>query len=424
MEFISHSGAEAGRPNAHRLSWSEGSLLLDCGGDRRKPGYPATLERPDAVWISHAHGDHCGAILELLARWPRLPVLATQATIDLLPFALGAAGTSKRRAARIAALCRRITAVPWRRFRPLPGVNGGQIMALPAGHISGAAMALVDLKSAGQRRRILYTGDFCTHDQAVVTGAGIPLMNDGVNVDMLISEAILATDREADTLVWKQEAQALVEVVEEADGPVLIAVASIGESLEVAALLAGAGVSVMVDEYLEKVLEIGLEAGAQERAFISFGDRRRLKGRLRADGVIIAPGDQYRRGTSAAALAGALIDDCSATLVVLNRARKKTGAGRLIAGARGDEMNWQGRRIQRQARVVHRRLLNHAPRWQLKAFIQGVGAPMNLLVHGTTGARWGLKRALIKEGLDDDKLIVVEAGRSYELEPKRFCPEP
>lgn len=412
LKFISKSGARAGQPNAHLLQWSTGSLLFDCGSGRRSPSYLDEMNPPSAVWISHAHIDHCGGVLDLLTRWPRTPVLATSKTVELLRFALTTIKNVP--ATRVEAVCRKITIVGRRRFQSVPKVDGATIMALDAGHIPGAAMAVVEVESGEGRRRVLYTGDFCTHDQAVTVGAGIPHRKGGFSIDAIISEAMLANDKDADESIWANEAKALIDDIAGASGPVLVGVSSIGESVEVAALCARADLSVMVDDYLEEVLTVSRHRLGENWSSISFGDRRRMTGRLHADGVVLASGDQYQRSTTAAVLADPLIGDESATLVVLNRARKKTGAGQLIRAQKGDELRWYGRTVTCQARVVYHRLINHATRWQLKGFVRGVAAEKTFLVHGATGSRWGLKRALQKDGYDA-AMKVVEAGETYEV---------
>lgn len=412
--FISHSGAEAGRPNIHELRLSGGRLWLDCGAGGGGGPTVGDLEGPDALWISHAHGDHCGGLLELIGDRPRTPVVATETTARLLEFALAGGGGSKTEKRRAEAIGRKIRTVPMRRFRSVPGIDGARIMALPAGHVPGAAMAVVEFEEDDEARRLLYTGDFCTHDQAVVGGAGIPHADGGFSVDAVVSEAMLANDEGADDLVWADEAEGLAEAVVDAEGPVVVGVSAIGESTEVAALVARAGEPVMVDEYLRPVFEAVRPRLADEWSSLTFGDRSRMKGRLRADGVVVAAGDQFRSNTTAGRLAGPLIGDSAATIAVLNRARSNTGAGRLTGTDRGDQIRWNGRTIGLEARVVHRRLINHAPRWQLTGFIEGVSAPKTLLVHGPTGSRWGLKRALQRRGFDGE-VEVVERGEEYEV---------
>ena len=402
MEFISHSGAKAGTPNAHQLVIGGHRILLDCGAGGAGSGYLDSLPRPDAVWISHAHGDHCGALLELLGRWPRLKVLAAAGGSPLIAWSLGKEGVLERR----------ILPVPWQRFREIPGCPGLRMMALPAGHVPGAAMVVLEVEEQGQPRRVLYTGDFCTHDQAVVRGAGVPARQGGFPIDAVISEAMLANEREADQVEWSQEAAALVEDLR-GDGPSLVGVASLGESAEVCAILAAAGIEPMIDASLRAVLELcpGLP---DEVLAMSFGDWRRMRGRLRGGGVVIARGDQWRSRSAVHRLAAELLSDREATVVVLNRARQSTPAGRLVAAGRGESLKWSGRTVELAAGVAHRRLINHAPRWALMAMLQAVGAPVNLLVHGPTGARWALKRALEKEGFSGS-IEVVERRRSYPI---------
>ncbi len=413
LTFISRSGAVAGQPNAHELRGASGRLLFDCGAGPRGASYIATMHRPTAVWISHAHHDHCGGLFELLASWPRTTVLATTTTAKLLKFALSKGGAKGGRGtSRVEALVRRVVVVPWQRFRAVPKMEGVKIMALPAGHVPGAAMAVVDWDDGGQRRRVLYTGDFCTHDQAVVKGGGIPRIDQGPSMDAVICEAMLANDREADEVVWEEEARRLVQCVHSSRGPVVVGVGAIGESLEVATLLARAGVEGMIDDYLQGVFEVCRHKVESEWRRWKFGDRRRMRGHLRAGGVVVATGDQYRRTTTAGVLADQVVEDRRATIVVLNRAREQTGAGRLLASEMGGQMKWSGRNVNRLATVVHCQLINHAPRWQLEGFIGGVAAGKTLLVHGPTGSRWGLKRALKKKGYAGE-VEVVERGERY-----------
>lgn len=400
VQFISHRGAQAGEANLHELRWPSGRLLLDCGADGQSADVLGQLQRPGAVWISHAHGDHCGGLLKLASRWPRMDVMATETTKRLLGFSL--AGVDETGGRRAESVARRVKPVPMQRFEPIPGCQGAQIMALGAGHVPGAAMALVRLPDD---TCVLYTGDFCTHDQAVVEGAGIPKLKGNTQIDAVVMESMLATDEEADRIDWGDEASSMVEEIRQADGAVLIGVSAVGESVEVATLLAEAGLDVMVDDYLRPVFE----ATGASTVRIDFGDRRRMKHRLVAGATVVAVGDQYQRATTAARLAAALLDDGSATLVVLNRARSRTGAGRLVETNRGESIRWAGRQMPLEATVVHRRLINHAPRWQLEAMIRGVGAAKTLLVHGPTGARWALKRSVEKGGYDGE-VVVVEGG--------------
>lgn len=409
LGFISHSGAKAGEPNAHELRWSEGSVLLDCGAGAGGAAYLERIKRPDVVWISHAHGDHSGALLAVFERWPGIKVLATKETRQLLRFALGSGAAP----ARVEAAVSRVSVVEWRRFRELPGVPGARIMALEAGHIPGAAMALLELEGEEGLRRVLYTGDFCTHDQVITKGAGVPVVSDEFRIDLAISEAVLATDKEADRLDYEEEVRLLREEVGARRGPLLAAVLGVGEAVEVAALLAMEGRRVMIDEYLRPIFEVSREELGALWEGLEFGDRREMAGHLRADGVVVAPGDQLQVGSAAQILATPLLEEPAATILIVNRARRKTGAGRLIRARRGEEIRWQGRSTVLEAVVVHRRLLNHAPRWQLMSFLSALDPSTAILFHASDGARWALKRAMAEQGFQRT-VEILETGELFE----------
>lgn len=410
MQFISQSGAKAGEPNAHELRWSGGKVLLDCGMGPEGAAYLERMERPDAVWISHAHGDHCGALFKVFERWPGIKVLATEETRQLLRYALGRASP-----ARVEALVRRVLPVPMRKFRQIPGLGGARIMALEAGHIPGAAMAVLEVEDDGELRRVLYTGDFCTHDQVITKGAGVPVVSDEFRIDWVISEAVLATDKEADRLDYDLEVRRLIERLEERSGPILAGVSSVGESLEVASLLVRAGKQVMVDEYLRGIFAVSKEELGDVWKRLEFGDRGRLGRHFAADGAVVAPGDQYQSGSAAGVLVRALIEDPAATILIVNRARKKTGAGRLLRAWQGErEVSWQGQKLPLKAEILYGRLINHAPRWQLLGFLRALEASTTFLVHASDGARWALKRALQSQGFENEVEIPAR-GQSYEF---------
>lgn len=408
MRFISHSGAGAGEPNAHEVEWAGWRVLLDCGIGSGGAAYLEGMERPQVVWISHAHGDHCGALLQVFERWPGVKVMATEETRRLLRFALGGAP-----AARVEAVVRRVLPVKVGRYRDIPGMSGARIMALGAGHIPGAAMALFEFEGAEGVRRVLYTGDFCAHDQVVTRGAGVPVVSDDFRIDWVISEAVLATDREADELDYEGEVGRLIEALQGRRGPVLAGVFSMGESIEVAALMVRAGKRVIVDDYLRGIFEVSRGELGELWGELEFGDRGELARHLTTGGAVVAPGDQLQRGSAAQILAGPLLEDREATILVVNRARKKTGAGRIIGAKRGDELRWGGRRLRLEAEVIYGRMINHGPRWQLMGFLGALEGSRTFLVHASKGARWALKRALERQGFQGE-IEILESGEVFE----------
>ncbi|RAL20053.1 hypothetical protein DL240_19005 [Lujinxingia litoralis] len=401
--FISLSGASAREPNAHLVgTGAAAGLLLDCG----KVSGPADWleafgregsgvgEAPQAVWVSHVHADHVGALAELVQRWPQVPVWMSAPTKALLPFALVSQGVVRARAEAIA---RRARVAPWR--VPVAVAPGVTLTALEAGHMAGAAMAMVEVEGAEGPWRMLYTADFCTHAQALLQGASLPRVAPGA-LDLVVMEATLATQKALDAVEYDQEVERLGGVLSERRGALLVGAAALGEAAELAAILVRALASpgeLLVDAYAREVVEVYGRQLASEEAraalqSVRYGERRQLTQHLEAGGVVLAVGDQFQRGTTAGALLPRVAKDPRGTVVVVNRAHRSSPAGKLLRRAGTPE--------QAGARVVHVHLPTHALRWQLLAVAELLQPRAIALVHAADGSRHALRRALQKAGLE------------------------
>ncbi|MEF8807814.1 MBL fold metallo-hydrolase [Natronomonas sp.] len=167
------------------------SLLLDFGMKTADPPqYPVGGLRgggpePDAVVVSHGHLDHVGAIPALLSSDARPTIHWTPPTYEL-------ALTLARDTLKLhggTPQCpfteedvRRVTEVSETHgYRETFEAAGHEITFFNAGHIPGSAHVLVDdsevQRTSGNRTqaddsetRLLYTGDFHTEDQRLVSG--------------------------------------------------------------------------------------------------------------------------------------------------------------------------------------------------------------------------------------------------------------
>ncbi|MFC7323416.1 MBL fold metallo-hydrolase [Halorubrum rutilum] len=151
------------------------ALLLDYGLlTAEPPQYPVRDPEPDAVVVSHGHLDHAGAVPALLKGDRRPAVHWTPPTADLTR-------TLARDTLKLhgnSPLCpfseehvARLGEVEERHAYGEPFVveAGGtdyEVTLFDAGHIPGSAHVLVD----DGRTRLLYTGDFHTDDQRLVSG--------------------------------------------------------------------------------------------------------------------------------------------------------------------------------------------------------------------------------------------------------------
>jgi putative mRNA 3-end processing factor len=156
-------------------------LLVDYGmlaGD--PPRYPVGAPAPEAVVVSHGHLDHAGLLPALLAGDARPPVHWTPPTRDLALLLArdtlklrGSGGGRERRGGTYDcpftdAERRRLTEVSrlhgyGEPFEPVPGY---EVTFHDAGHVPGSAHVVVETDDT----RLLYTGDFHTDDQRLLSG--------------------------------------------------------------------------------------------------------------------------------------------------------------------------------------------------------------------------------------------------------------
>jgi metallo-beta-lactamase family protein len=161
-------------------------LLIDCGlfqgpkewRDRNWQNTPVAAYEIDAVILTHAHLDHCGWIPRLVKAGFRGPIYATAATIDLCGIILPDSGHLQEEDAAFYNKHKKSKHDPalplytaeeaeecLKYFRPVR--VGDTTMLSPeisfrfvrAAHILGSCMAEVALKTNGQARRLLFTGD-------------------------------------------------------------------------------------------------------------------------------------------------------------------------------------------------------------------------------------------------------------------------
>lgn len=230
-------------------------LLLDCGLHPKKEGLEALpdfsyLDRaPDAVIVTHAHMDHCGAVPYLLKRFPSTAAFATGATVSIMDRMLHnsvSVMTLLKEEQQIGAYPlyehadvdvaqRRIYGIDvGRDFAVAPG-SPVRITFSPAGHVLGSATITVDAPG----HCLFYTGDICMIDQELIEGFSPPL--NGRDVDTLIIESTYGANEEADGYDYAVEVDrfaADTAAVLEGGGVVLAPSFALGRSQEVLNMVA------------------------------------------------------------------------------------------------------------------------------------------------------------------------------------------
>jgi metallo-beta-lactamase family protein len=208
ITFLGAAGEVTG--SQHLIETSKRRILLDCGlfqGPRAESRSkneqfrcsPADL---DAVVLSHAHIDHCGNLPGLYRAGFRGPVFCTPATADVAEIMLLDAAKIQQEDANYLArklrkghppveplyddedvrhLMKRFEPLPYREWHAL--ADDVRIRFSDAGHILGSAITELEIRDAGELKRIVFTGDLGRRD--------MPLLHDPQPVggcDILITE--------------------------------------------------------------------------------------------------------------------------------------------------------------------------------------------------------------------------------------------
>lgn len=139
------------------------SILVDCGPDLRRQMITWQMERPDAVIITHEHGDHFLGLDDLLPfrraiaadRWSPLPVYATEITWKAVEARFGYL---------LDRLLEKRLAVPG---KPLEGLTM-QVTPFKTFHgpsAPGSVGYVIEGATGGEPRKIVYTSDFIRLDE-------------------------------------------------------------------------------------------------------------------------------------------------------------------------------------------------------------------------------------------------------------------
>ncbi len=406
-------------------------ILLDAGATSTgQPKWLNDLQQPDLVWISHVHWDHIGALPHLVERFRRLPVLASTPSCELAGLAMSFASGDKRKTlARSNAIAQGMRAMKYRTYYELDALTGQasnmpvRLMTFEAGHLLGAAMLLIEIDRVDQHPfRVLYSGDFCTHDQAWLPGAAIPRPSADFQIDVFICEGVLATDTSSDEIDYDTELRRMLNDCLTHVGPRLVAVSALGESCEIVAALSQAigkdpqnDDVLIVHEYFKPIFDV-YSRYMPELKSIRYADTRVCAQMLKTGALVVAGGDQLQNGTVAGELALEIIGDIDAEIVVFNGVYPQTPAGKLLAAASGAQIKLAGRSWTVNAQRHHYCLPLHAPRWQLIETARALNAQKIVLVHGHERQLYSLRRSLAAT-LNDVEIMIPKNGETINLFP-------
>ena len=253
LTFYGAAGEVTG--SQHLLELDGFRCLFDCGlfqGRRREARQknedlhckPKDL---DAVFLSHAHIDHCGRLPQLVAAGFKGPIFCTPTTARIAELMLrdsayiqqeDAKYLSKKLppdAPRYEPLYTIDDAVQTaRQFEPISYhdtqevFSGVTLRLADAGHILGSAIVELNVRDEGRERRVVFTGDLGRR--------GMPLLRDPEPVDapdVLISECLYAGRVHPPPADLQSALQRLLAAAHESGGRLILPAFSLGRTQQV-----------------------------------------------------------------------------------------------------------------------------------------------------------------------------------------------
>jgi len=191
--FMPLGGGQRVGASCYYLRFGEMNLILDAGigADSSIPNigclltsrFMQSLSQINHIFISHAHMDHIGYLMELMRQTSQTSVYMTEMTKRLASYQLydrnyinNTARNREHERLAIQRLFQRVTIVSYMENIKF---NEYEVTFIPAGHIPGAMMMLFRYKN----KRILYTGDYSLNETALTDGCMIP---QNIEIDTLI----------------------------------------------------------------------------------------------------------------------------------------------------------------------------------------------------------------------------------------------
>lgn len=428
-------------------------IIMDAGIHPKREGLeslpafdqlePGSVE---AIFISHAHLDHMGALPVLLEKQHAATVHMTPSTLAIGEAMLHNSVnvmSSKRVEEGIvdyplythAELDRLLES--WRAHEFGHTFTVGYQKALEvtfysAGHILGAAGILLESKG----HRLLYTGDVNFENQTALPGADLPTDN----IDTLLLECTRgAVGRDKDFQRSQEEYRFATHIQETLDrgGIVLVPVFALGKTQEVltmihhfkqqgwvtpnAPVLIG-GLSTKVTRIFDKFAESTprMQPGFRimEEVDVTVAGKKARTGALRCQPgtIYVLSSGMMSEKTLSNKIAEQILPHPSNSLLFVGYADPDTPAGKIKAASTGDKIKMHshcpGIPLNCQVEVFD--FSGHAPREHLVEFAKKVNPKKLFLVHGDQDALDWMKEACTAV-LPDTHVEIADHGVKYSL---------
>ncbi|MGL4874066.1 MAG: MBL fold metallo-hydrolase [Clostridium sp.] len=275
FEFLALGGGDEVGGSSYVLKINGYEILVDAGvkinGDSIEyPDFSKIKDRNiEYVFITHAHLDHCGALIDLLKTFEDITIIATNETKELMKFNL--LNIEHERKLLISTIVEKVKVVKFNEKFELP--NGTIVEFVRAGHILGA-MSLFIKADGGN---IFFTGDFCIDNQRTVQG----LETIKEEVHILITETTYGnTDSYNNVILNENLLKMKIHQYLMKRKSVLIPAFALGRSQEILSMLSTENYRIYIDggaKIVTKIYENLLNKQYKNKIYFVEDDKRRRK---------------------------------------------------------------------------------------------------------------------------------------------------
>ena len=437
MRYLSLGDTDDISASCHHVEIGGTGIVLDAGMDPNEDGWaavpPFELLKPrpvDHVVVTHAHHDHLGSLPVLMKEQPHATVHLSKPTAMLADVLLPSSARLQRRKVRegstsaapvfdtetAQALSYLYEAHPLDHEFDLAGLHAeGECRGtfFHAGHVLGAVGLLIEAEEDGRTRRVYYTSDTSVRPQTILPEADFP---EGP-VDVLLLEATLGADPDAELTSRKEQERAFAETLAEVvgrGGAALVPVFALGRSQDVLAMIdrakrrgtIPAGVPVYTAGSMRAIAEIydrtRLSTPRLDPDFEVYGvdqqrlpkTHKRLAEALAEPGIFVVSSGMLFERTPSHALAQRMIGDAKNAVLFVGYSKEDSPGARLQeAKAAGEPITLDPDAGPQAIHAdVHRfRFSGHAHRRDLIDIVGKTEPETVVLVHGETAAKEWMK---------------------------------